>query len=181
MRKTSVVVLVLAGALAGGGCATGRYAHEDRGRASWRDSLATMTKQDIIELSKAGISDSVILNLMDYNGSLFRINTRDVIDLKNAGVSDRVITAMMTPNEPAQGGDTSGRYYEYPPYYWYADYPFWYPWYPWYPSFYFGFSGGFYRPFHGFRTFGSHYGIVGHGGFYGGRGVGGHHGGGRHR
>jgi len=92
-----------------------------------------MKMQDVIALSKADVSDSLIIAMMDATDTWFTLKTQDVLDLKNAGVSEKVIQAMMQqPSELA--GQSSGppvvRYYTYPPYFWYDGfYPYWY-----YPS-----------------------------------------------
>jgi len=54
-----------------------------------------VTIRDVIELSKAGLSDSVLLALIDVEQSVFSIDTATLKQLKNAGVSDAVIVAMI--------------------------------------------------------------------------------------
>jgi hypothetical protein len=103
-----------------------------------------MKKQDVISLSKAGVSDSLIITMLDASDSWFQLKTQDVLDLKNAGVSDGVINAIIETNAPSNEATASneGGYYYYPPYYWSAGYyPFWY-----YPSFYVGYGHSYYRP-----------------------------------
>ena len=46
-----------------------------------------MKIDDVIALSKAGVSDSLIIGMMDATDSWFQLKTQDVIDLRNAGVS----------------------------------------------------------------------------------------------
>jgi hypothetical protein len=61
-----------------------------------------MTALDVIQMSCAGLSDSVIINKMDAAGAFFDISVADIIELKNAGVSDPVINHMITAgNVPA--------------------------------------------------------------------------------
>lgn len=116
------------------GCTSERYALNNKEHSMRRDTLRMMTQKDVIALSKAGMSDSLIIAMMDATDSWFQLKTQDVIDLKNAGVSEKVISAMLQqPGEPSsQSGSPSGvRYYVYPPYYWYDGYyPYWY-----YPQF----------------------------------------------
>jgi hypothetical protein len=50
---------------------------------------------DIIELSKAGLSEPVLLALIDVDRSVFAIDTATLKRLKAAGVSDAVIVAMI--------------------------------------------------------------------------------------
>lgn len=54
-----------------------------------------VTVRDVIELSKAGLSDSVLLALIDVDRSMFAIDTATLKQLKSAGVSDAVIVAMI--------------------------------------------------------------------------------------
>jgi len=54
-----------------------------------------VTVRDVIELSKAGLSDSVLLALIDVDRSVFSIDTATLKQLKSAGVSDAVIVAMI--------------------------------------------------------------------------------------
>src|SRR5262252_5949888 len=54
-----------------------------------------LTVRDVIELSKAGLSDSVLLALIDVDRSVFSIDTATLKQLKSAGVSDAVVVAMI--------------------------------------------------------------------------------------
>jgi hypothetical protein len=143
MKRLTMVLVMLAGALLAAGCTTGRYAQYDKRHAAVSDTLSTMKKQDVISLTKAGVSDSLIVSMLDVTGSWFDLKTQDVIDLKNAGVSDKVVNAMIGANAPpaeTKDADRPAYAYYYPPYYWYAGYdPFWYS-----PSWYFGFN--YYHP-----------------------------------
>jgi hypothetical protein len=112
------------------GCASERYTQNNKDYPMRRDTLRMMTQQDVMNMSKAGVSDSLIITTMDATDSWFKLKSQDVIDLRNAGVSEKVISAMMQQPEDAssQSGDTKvERYYVYPPYYWYDGfYPYWY-------------------------------------------------------
>jgi hypothetical protein len=54
-----------------------------------------VTVRDVIELTKAGLSESVLLALIDVDRSVFAIDTATLKQLKAAGVSDAVIVAMI--------------------------------------------------------------------------------------
>lgn len=54
-----------------------------------------VTVRDVIELSKAGLGDSVLLALIDVDRSVFAIDAATLKQLKSAGVSDAVIVAMI--------------------------------------------------------------------------------------
>ena len=51
--------------------------------------------EDIIKLSRADISEAVILNFIDTSGTLYDLKPRDVIRLRDEGVKDSVINAMI--------------------------------------------------------------------------------------
>ena len=60
---------------------------------------------DIKALSKAGISDEVVISQIRNSHTVFYLNTAEIIDLKDAGVSQKVIdfminTASMYPPPP---------------------------------------------------------------------------------
>ncbi|HTR82377.1 MAG TPA: hypothetical protein VMM58_12175 [Bacteroidota bacterium] len=160
MNRGTIAAVILTAAMVFGGCTADRYAYRGRGREMKPDTLA-MKKSDVISLSKAGVSDSLIITMLTASDSWFQLKPQDVIDLKNAGVSDRVISAMVEMNAPPPQGDGSSEsaYYSYSPYYWYPGYyPYWY-----YPSLYFGFGYRYYHsPYYVHR-------VAPHGYYYGGR------------
>ena len=51
--------------------------------------------RDVIELTKAGLSDQVLLALIEVDRSVFAIDTATLKQLKEAGVSDPVIVALI--------------------------------------------------------------------------------------
>ena len=66
-----------------------------------------VTIRDVIELSKAGLSETVLLALIEVDRSVFTIDTATLKQLKEAGVTDPVIVAMirsgrMPPPQPAE-------------------------------------------------------------------------------
>ena len=54
-----------------------------------------VTVRDVIELSKAGLSEPVLLALIDVDRSVFSIDTETLKQLRAGGVSDAVIVAMI--------------------------------------------------------------------------------------
>src|SRR5262249_27203475 len=54
-----------------------------------------MTNGDLIKLSKAGLSEDFILNVIDQQGSRLSSSTSSLIDLKNNGVNERIIGAVV--------------------------------------------------------------------------------------
>jgi hypothetical protein len=57
--------------------------------------VEAVTIRDLIELSKAGLSDPVLLALIEVDRSVFSIDTATLKQLKEAGVSDQVIVALI--------------------------------------------------------------------------------------
>ena len=57
-----------------------------------REQLST---DDVKKMSKAGLSNTVIINQIQATHSVFYLSTADIIDLKNSGVSQRVIDYML--------------------------------------------------------------------------------------
>ena len=165
MHRSTVGLAVLVFALAAAGCAPeySRYRYRDRPQV--RDSLALMTAQDVIALSKARIGDNVIITMINNSGSAFHLRTPEVIALADSGVSDTVISAMMRTDESWGGGEGPGRYSAgYPPYFWWGASPWWSPWY------FSSYWGGFYRPYFYHRAFAPNFGGVRYRSYGGGGG-----------
>ncbi|MCM8770414.1 MAG: YMGG-like glycine zipper-containing protein [Candidatus Omnitrophica bacterium] len=53
-----------------------------------------ITIQNIIEMTKQGINDAVIIDRIQLTNSRFNLTPQDIQNLKNQGVSDTVIAAM---------------------------------------------------------------------------------------
>lgn len=60
----------------------------------------TLTSSDVVRMSKAGISDEVIIQTLQSTGSKFLLTEQDVESLKRDGLGDRVLAAMQG-NGPA--------------------------------------------------------------------------------
>ena len=58
-------------------------------------SAEAVTLRDIIELTKAGLGDNVLLALIEVDGGVFNIDTETLTKLKTAGVSEQVIVALV--------------------------------------------------------------------------------------
>lgn len=88
---------------------------------------------DIKALSRAGVSDAIILRYLRDHGTVYYLSSSDVTSLRKAGVSPSIVDYMLqTPQVYA-----SAVYWDYGPY----PYPYWYggPWwggYPYYHSYY---------------------------------------------
>ena len=60
-----------------------------------------MTVNDVIKLSKAGLSDDTIIQQLRKKGQHFDLTTDQLIQLKQAHVSERVIQEMINPAKAA--------------------------------------------------------------------------------
>jgi hypothetical protein len=146
MTHKLIILTFIVIALGFAGCAAEQYSQSHKDHSMKVDSLRLMKIDDVIALSKAGVSDSLIIGMMDATDSWFQLKTQDVIDLRNAGVSDKVVAAMMQPPSQPSGktSDSNGvRYYAYPSFFWYDGfYPYWY-----YPTFSvrMGYHSGFFH------------------------------------
>ena len=58
-----------------------------------------MTVKDVIKLSKAGLSDDLIIQQIRKKGQRFDLATRSALQLKSASVSERVIASDDRPND----------------------------------------------------------------------------------
>lgn len=54
-----------------------------------------VTIRDIIELTKAGLSDDIIVALIEADRTMFTIDAKLVLQLREAGVTERVILVML--------------------------------------------------------------------------------------
>ena len=54
-----------------------------------------VTSKEILELSRAGLGEEVLLALIEVDGGVFTLDTEMLKSLKEAGVSERVILAMV--------------------------------------------------------------------------------------
>lgn len=96
--------LIGAGVGAAGGALVGAVLDESDRRSLDRESPSTIRKidrgeqlstDDIKKMTKAGISDDVIISQIKATKSVFYLSSADIIDLKKAGVSQRVINEMI--------------------------------------------------------------------------------------
>jgi hypothetical protein len=99
-----------------------------------RRMAGAATIPDVIALSKAGLSDDVIVSHIKANGVAAPLRSDDLITLSSNGVSDAVIKAMQNPPLPPTYVAPASRpvvieehHYVVPPPY-YCD--------PWYPHYY---------------------------------------------
>jgi hypothetical protein len=61
-----------------------------------------LTIRDVIELTKAGVSEDVLLALIDVDGGVYASDTETLKALKAAGVSERVMVALVRSGRERQ-------------------------------------------------------------------------------
>lgn len=74
-------------------------------------TASAVTLQEIVALSKAGVSSQVILTLLERDGTVFNLTSDQIAQLKVDGVSEVVLVAMLRsaaqePRSSAQEGPT---------------------------------------------------------------------------
>src|SRR5258708_16845647 len=55
-----------------------------------------LSNETILKLSKAGLSEDVILNMVNRQPGHYSVDSGDLIALKQGGISDKVIAAIMS-------------------------------------------------------------------------------------
>lgn len=72
---------------------------------------AGTTAEQLVGLSRAGVSDDILITLIQSDGSTFQLSADDILKLHNGGLSDAVIRAMQatakrtTPGSAPVNGD----------------------------------------------------------------------------
>ncbi len=67
-----------------------------------RPSAPPLSKQDVVKLTKSGVSADIIVAKVKRDGVSTTLSSEEIIELKNEGVSDSVIQAMLAePNRTA--------------------------------------------------------------------------------
>lgn len=80
------------GAMGGGLLGAAKDEHEQQVAAA--QARNAMSIQEIIEMSRGGVSDDLICRQIATSGTVFQLTSADLAYLTNQGVSDRVIAAM---------------------------------------------------------------------------------------
>ena len=70
-------------------------------------SASAVSTRDLIELAKAGLSDDVLVALIEADGTEFHLDAPKILELRQAGLSERVILAMIKNTRPAPLPDAS--------------------------------------------------------------------------
>ena len=61
-----------------------------------------VTVADLINLRANGVSDEILIALIQNDGTVFKLSADDVLDLKKRGLSDRVLLAMLLSGRRGQ-------------------------------------------------------------------------------
>ena len=106
-----------------------------------------LSKEEVERLASAGVSDPVLLEMVEKRGSA-PLSPDDLVALKKAGVSDPVVQKMISSERKEPSRVVVEDYY-YPAY---SGYPYYYPYYPYYyPAVSFGvgygWGGSYYRSY----------------------------------
>ena len=56
---------------------------------------SAVTIRDLLNLKAAGLSDDILIALIETDGSIFRLSADDIISLHKQGLSERVVLAMI--------------------------------------------------------------------------------------
>src|SRR5436189_986346 len=51
--------------------------------------------EDVLKLSRANISEDIILNYVQNSGTIYNLGPQDLVHLRDQGVSDHVLNAML--------------------------------------------------------------------------------------
>jgi len=62
---------------------------------------AATTAEQLVGLSRAGLSDDILITLIQTDGSTFQLSADDILKLHTAGLSDAVIRAMQATSKRA--------------------------------------------------------------------------------
>jgi hypothetical protein len=61
---------------------------------------ADVTPQDLVKLHVAGLSDDILVALIESDGATFKLTADEIIALRNQGLSERVLRAMLYAGKP---------------------------------------------------------------------------------
>ena len=71
-------------------------------------SAGAVSIRDLIELSRAGLGDEILLALLEADPSSFRLDAGRIIELRREGISERVLLAMLRSARGSQPRTTPG-------------------------------------------------------------------------
>ncbi len=72
---------------------------------------ATMSNDDVVKLTKSGLSDDFVLNVIDQQGSRLNSDVSSLIDLKQNGVNKEVISSRGQEKALLRNRSTATQFY----------------------------------------------------------------------
>jgi hypothetical protein len=69
---------------------------------AWATPAFAVSLRDLVELSRAGVGDEVLVALIDIEPGPFQVSAEQVLQLRAAGLSDRVIARLIRHKQPVQ-------------------------------------------------------------------------------
>jgi hypothetical protein len=63
-------------------------------------SSESLTVEEVVQLSKAGFSEDVIITKIRKNGKAFDLNSAELVELKKLGIGDSIIKFLLDPSQP---------------------------------------------------------------------------------
>lgn len=69
-------------------------------RAQSTKSSESLTVEEVVNLSKEGFSEEVIITKIRKNGKAFDLNSAELVELRKIGVSDSIIKFLLDPSQP---------------------------------------------------------------------------------
>jgi len=60
----------------------------------------SLTVEEVVNLSKAGFSEEVIITKIRKNGKAFDLNAAELVELKRIGITDAIIKFLLDPSQP---------------------------------------------------------------------------------
>jgi hypothetical protein len=72
-------------------------------------SAGAVTFRDIIELTKAGLPDEVLVAVIDADRTIFTLDKDQILELKRAGVGRQVLLKMLRTRREFEPSTTSGQ------------------------------------------------------------------------
>jgi len=79
-------------------------------------TASAVTVQEIVRLSKAGVSDEVILTLIERDRTIFAIDAEQLMVLRDSGVSEAIVLAMLRSGRQEQPPTMSSQPVQSAPY-----------------------------------------------------------------
>jgi hypothetical protein len=92
MRGSRAITVTLYVLLLGGSVSTAAAQSVPNG--------APLSLEEVLKLSKAGVSEDLIITTIKKNGKAFDLSPDEILELKKSGISDTVIEYLLDPSRP---------------------------------------------------------------------------------